>query len=157
MGTQSNDQLDYQPLIQHWDGTSWSVVPSDRSGYFNGVLLGIDGTTDDLYAVGFGQSTTSDVPFVEHWNGTVWTTVFMIPSDGNTDLNSVVALSATNVWAVGGTFGGTNQAPADTTFVVHWDGTNWNKVASPNAGASPIRQPTSRMSRPPSFGNMGRV
>ena len=136
VGTQSNDQLNYYPVIQHWNGTSWSVVTSATSGYGNGVLLGIDGTASDLYAVGFGQSTGFDAPFIEHWNGTAWAPVFMVPSDGNTDLNSVVALSATNVWAVGATFAGTNQAPADTTFVVHWDGSNWNKVASPNAGAA---------------------
>jgi hypothetical protein len=136
VGAQTNDKANYYPLIQHWDGTSWAVVTSALSVYGNGGLLGIDGTANDLWAVGFGQSTGFDATFIEHWNGTAWSTVANPPSGGNTDFNSVVALSPTNVWAVGATFLGTLQAPADTTFIAHWDGGNWSQVASPNAGSA---------------------
>jgi hypothetical protein len=43
----------------------------------------------------------------------------------------VVALSATNVWAVGGT---TND-PFFQTMTEHWNGTQWKVVPSPSPGS----------------------
>src|SRR3989442_4417555 len=46
-----------QPLIEHWDGTSWAIVPSPNTGSEQGNLLsGLAGVTcvsaSDCWAVG---------------------------------------------------------------------------------------------------------
>jgi hypothetical protein len=65
-------------LIEHWNGTAWSVVPSPSPGS-DGNLTGVttSNATNDVWAVG------SDVPaggtqaqtLTLNWNGTAWVTV----------------------------------------------------------------------------------
>jgi hypothetical protein len=43
----------------------------------------------------------------------------------------VAALSANNAWAVGYRGGSRNETPLET-LILHWDGTSWVQVASPN-------------------------
>jgi len=57
-----------------------------------------------------------------------WTAVSNPPTGGNTDLLSVAAVSSTNVWAVGTTYGAGSYLPPDHSFVAHWDGTSWSSV-----------------------------
>src|SRR5258707_2293432 len=45
-------------------------------------------------------------------------------------LNGVTVLSSTNAWAVGSYF----NRLADRTLIVHWNGSVWKGVASPNVG-----------------------
>jgi hypothetical protein len=120
-------------LIEHWNGNAWTRVPSPTprpAGGLSGVAA-ISAT--DAWAVGwtgtgpdFGGTSQT---LIEHWNGNAWTRV---PSPGNvpgvrTVLNAVAAASPHNVWAVGSThLGGANKA-----FIVHWDGTAWNRVLAP--------------------------
>jgi hypothetical protein len=44
----------------------------------------------------------------------------------------VQAVSATNAWAVGSTFDGS----AHRNLVLHWDGSAWTRVSSPDLTAS---------------------
>ena len=48
----------------------------------------------------------------------------------SSSLNSVVALSATDVWAVGNYI--LPATPSSHTLIAHWDGTSWNVVPSPD-------------------------
>src|SRR5262249_5938891 len=57
-----------QPLIEHWDGTSWSVVSSPKlkqDGALNAVTAI---STNNVWAVGFFDNFQGDL--VEHWDGT---------------------------------------------------------------------------------------
>jgi hypothetical protein len=68
-------------LIEHYDGTSWSVVASPNVGpnsiYQSNRLFGITAVSaNDIYA--FGSYFASDgsghqKTLLEHWNGTSWT------------------------------------------------------------------------------------
>jgi hypothetical protein len=104
--------------IQHWDGTSWQTALTRHFGkpneYWYPGLSGVDGTSShDLWVVGDAAAG----PLVEHWDGVAWREVpipfahFAPRYDAKVDssLNGVVALSATDVWAVG--FG-----------IEHWNG-----------------------------------
>ena len=121
---------DERPLVEHWDGTSWSIVdqPADKGRAYS---VGASGP-DDVWVVG-------DLPISEHWDGTTWTdttlelpevtppyrVTLMLPYD-------VVALSAHNAWLIGiydaqnGTGGYERKILAE-----HWDGTAWHVVSVP--------------------------
>jgi hypothetical protein len=120
-------------LIQRWDGTTWSLVPSpDGSGQGSNLLFGVSSTgPDDAWAVGTYQvKNTVFLPLTEHWDGTTWQIVPSPPlSSSYTELNSVFSLSATDVWAVGSYF---NDNAARLTLAQHWDGTSWQVFATPN-------------------------
>src|SRR5262245_9549106 len=64
--------------------------------------------------------------------GLAWRQVSIPLTFGTSKLESVAGLSPTDVWAVGSYANG-----ADTqTLTMHWDGTQWTIVPSPNVGAN---------------------
>ena len=118
----------YQTLIEHWNGTQWSTVPSPAEGRLFGVAAV---SANDAWAVGF--TGTFPGPYqtvIERWNGTQWSLVSS-PNPGSSggQLYSVDAASPTDIWAVG-FFVDSN---ASQTLTMHWDGTAWSVVFSPNA------------------------
>jgi hypothetical protein len=129
---------DYQALIENWNGTAWQNVPSPSLNGGNNVLSAITATSpDDAWAVGSfvpdnGGHLIQDV--IEHWNGVQWSIV-PSPNPGTSSnyLNGIAAVSATNVWAVGEDTNIPDQY--STSMTLHWDGTTWSVVSSPNPGA----------------------
>jgi hypothetical protein len=79
-------------------------------------------------AVGFGVVNGAERTLALRWNGTNWSPVTSPnpPAPGDKELHAVTMISATDAWAVGGTF--TN----DRTITMHWDGSAWKLVPSPN-------------------------
>jgi eukaryotic-like serine/threonine-protein kinase len=115
----SGSSLHPKPLIAHWNGTSWTQVPS--SGLPSGELSAVAATSaSNAWAVG---GTSSGQSLIVHWNGTTWQRV---PSAGAAgSLTKVGASSATNAWAVGSgpSFG--------SMLILHWNGTTWQRMPSP--------------------------
>jgi hypothetical protein len=119
------------PFIEHWDGSSWSIVPGADLGSQGGDLAGIAAVSStDVWAVGQAEDTQTFAltPLVEHWDGSAWSVV-STPSIDSGVLYAVTALSSTNVWAVG------EFAGLPETLIEHWDGTAWSVVPSPNVNA----------------------
>lgn len=119
------------PLIEHWDGTSWTVVPSPRIAGSSTFLQGIAAASaTDVWAVGFTDAST----LIEHWNGSSWT---VVPSPNpfarTSFLHSVAALSPTDAWAVGGGYLN-DDGTSERTLALHWDGTSWSVASTPNEG-----------------------
>jgi hypothetical protein len=148
---------DEQTLIEHWDGTNWTVVASPSGDPEGSFLRGVTSlAADDAWAIGYTVHHDAPTPTVtpttlaaashspapeqplhgfeallEHWDGTAWTIVDG-PDLGVEDshfLLSVAATSPDDIWAVG-YVGDTVQE----TLILHWDGTEWTRVPSPNAG-----------------------
>jgi len=90
------------PLIEHWNGTAWSLVPSGVAGSGEHTLSGVAAASaNDIWAVGYTGETIGAGPFVEHWNGTQWSVV-QAPSLGQGgQLGAVATLASNDVWAVG--------------------------------------------------------
>ncbi len=107
----------FDPLVAHWDGTSWSLVTSPS--FVNGLLLKAISAdaANDVWVVG---GTT-----VLHFDGANWS---RIPSPSKVSLNTVTVLSPGNVWGAG--VGPGLYFPRAT--IEHWDGTTWSVVSSPN-------------------------
>ena len=92
-----------QPLFEHWNGTTWTVVPGPNPGYsFIYSMTAI--ATNDVWAVGAVFDTTHSVYFnlSEHWDGTAWSIVG-VPDNGyvNNFLYGVSATSSINIVTVG--------------------------------------------------------
>lgn len=117
-------------LIEHWDGTRWSVVTSpNTSGSINILEAVAAVSANDVWAVGTGITGSSTTPLIEHWNGIAWS---IVANPGTTvgGLGGVVVVSSNDVWAVG--TGRTGDE--DSTLTLHWNGLAWSLVPSPNVG-----------------------
>ena len=123
-----------QALIEHWNGSQWSIVPSPNPGSDNGLngLAAI--SPNDIWAVGsVGQFGTPTKTLIEHWNGSQWSIV-PSPNPGLThNLFGAVAISKNNVWA-GGSY--ETSGGSFNTLVLHWNGSQWSVVPSPNSGSN---------------------
>jgi hypothetical protein len=126
-----------QPLIEHWNGSNWSVVPGPNpEGKTYVVLNGVDAiSANDIWAVGHSGDPSS-IPLqtlTEHWNGKSWS-IIPSPSPGTYNgniLNAVAAVSSNDVWAVGWYQSGqTGQEGGALTM--HWDGTQWSVIPNPS-------------------------
>ncbi|MBV9258940.1 MAG: hypothetical protein JO215_13080 [Ktedonobacteraceae bacterium] len=131
VGTSMNvPQFTGQPLIEHWDGNKWQVVPgpSAPQNEFNS-LIGVSAVTNnDIWAVGFSMNTTklTDQPLIEHWDGNNWLIVPYPTTIKAGGLSAITALGADDIWAVGSTYSasGTSSKP----LILHWDGNNWQVI-----------------------------
>src|SRR5439155_14222441 len=64
---------------------------------------------------------------IEHWTGSSWRIVPSPNVGQESFLNSIDAISANDVWAVGSTVGRSSAKP----LTLHWNGTSWSVVAVP--------------------------
>jgi len=131
--TSSGGTESLQTLIEHWNGTSWSVVSSPNVGsddVLNGVAV-VSAT--DIWAVGYANNESQTL--IEHWNGTSWSVVSS-PNVGTfkNQLNSVAVVSATDIWAVG--YADSSSSGVLQTLTLHWNGSSWSVVSSPSPGTS---------------------
>jgi hypothetical protein len=78
-----------------------------------------------------GTDARSGRPAILHWDGNALTEVQSPVGAG--ELLGVNAISATDVWAVGGTVPG--DGPGSRTLVRHWNGSQWSVLPSPNPGS----------------------
>ena len=121
-----------QTLIEHWDGSSWTVVPSPSPGTTGNGLASVNAVSpSNIWAVGAFSASAADRTLILHWDGTSWAQV-PSPSPGSSfsELAAVRAVSASDAWAVGdysSAAGGGNK-----TLILHWNGTTWAHVPSPN-------------------------
>lgn len=89
------------PLVEHWDGTAWSLVQAPVLGSLNGVFALSAGET---WVVGSNIGATPN-SVTEHWDGLGWTPVRPPNPNANSALIGVTELSPRDVWAVGATIG----------------------------------------------------
>jgi hypothetical protein len=119
-----------QTLILHWNGTSWTKLPSPNPGGTrnNNDLNGVAATaSNDAWAAG-EFANGSGHPLLLHWDGKKWTAATSPSFRDGDDLKAVGASSRSNVWAVGESFAGDGSRPV----TLHWNGTRWSRVATPN-------------------------
>ncbi len=125
-------------LTEHWDGTSWSVVPSPNPFPTFSFLAGVASVaSNDIWAVGYGAHGDFKTIAI-HWDGNTWSSV-QIPSVANMDsfLTAVSAVSSTDIWAVGFT-DTTSGSHHFSPLAIHWDGVTWMIVPTPVSGGTLI-------------------
>jgi hypothetical protein len=104
-------------LVYHWNGTSWTVIPSPNvaGAVYNFLYAVKQVSANDVWAAGAVEMTTRGPlsTLVEHWNGTSWQIeTTQNPSSGNDQFEGIAAANPPNVWAVGqqGTVGSLVEA-----------------------------------------------
>jgi hypothetical protein len=131
VGYYVSGQFRQRPLIEHFDGGVWSVVPSPSPGALQNILFGVTAISDaDVWAVGARQDANGLWhTLTEHWDGSVWSVVNAVDAGaaGN-HLYAVKAVSSNDVYAVGqqAGIGFPNRA-----LIEHWDGLAWKVLTSP--------------------------
>ncbi len=93
-----------ETLIEHWDGSAWSVVSSPNVGSRLNEFYGLAAvSSSDVWAVGNYDSDGIIETPVEHWDGATWLVVTSPNPSTSQDVHlyGVAAVSANDVWAVG--------------------------------------------------------
>jgi hypothetical protein len=122
-------------FAEHFDGTSWTVVPTPNTGSNFNSFYGAAASGGQAWAVGeYLNGNYQDRALIEHWNGTQWS-IADNPQPGSVRdmFHGASALSPSDVWAVG------TQEGADHVFrtlVEHWDGSSWSAIPAPNPGST---------------------
>ena len=88
----------------------------------------------NCWAVGSYQTGAAQLNEALHWDGTSWSEI-ATPDHGtgpghHSSLTAVACTSARNCWAVGSYARGTAQL----NEALHWDGTSWSRIATPDPG-----------------------
>ncbi len=124
-------------LVMRWNGTGWSKITNPNPGTSYNELFSVSAHSGiDAWAAGdYGSSTGLPHTLVLHWNGTKWSRSFT-PKPTNYTVEAVGDLSPRNVWAVGYYCKSNCNTNSEVigSLVLHWNGTTWSKVASPNPG-----------------------
>jgi hypothetical protein len=135
-----------QGLIEHWDGSTWTVVPStSEPSPGGGFLYGIEClSASDCWASGAVTDDTGQGSglLMERWNGSAWTDVSStvpVPNGtpGGAILSSISCVGPLSCWAVGsyGTFGGGGGSGFQPqAFIEYWNGSSWSIEPSPQVG-----------------------
>jgi hypothetical protein len=124
VGTAAYSNFTSPNMALHWNGHTWSLVPtpSPYTGEgFNRLLSVTCVSPGDCWAVGDDSVSGQAL----HWNGHTWSLV-ATPGAG---LSGVRCISSANCWAVGQGLG---------NAVLHWDGRTWATVAAPVPGTASV-------------------
>jgi hypothetical protein len=126
--TRTAGALAFEPLAEHWNGTSWQIAATAPVTATDNRLhaVAMNGANDG-WAVGEASVFTSTgavtASLIEHWNGTAWSKVASPAAEpAGTRLLADSSTSSSDVWAVGAT---TSTQPV----IEHWNGTAWSVVA----------------------------
>lgn len=127
----------FSTLVEHWDGSSWQIVPSPNfnQGSASNFLYAIAAVSpNDIWAVGYTDTISGPHrfnPLALHWDGTAWTVV-STPTTAGGSLLAAKAFATDDVWAVGEDETQSGHTTTSTTYVLHWDGSSWSVIPSPN-------------------------
>lgn len=102
-----------------WNGTAWTIGGNHKDNNFSAISC-----TGPTNCMAVGAKT-------KQWNGTKWTIVAG-PNSVHGPRGGIAGLSctsATNCYAVGTRI---NNAEANQTWIVHWNGATWTAMSSPS-------------------------
>jgi hypothetical protein len=138
VGQQSGDPI--KTFATHWNGTNWTSVGTPNVGTGNNHLNGVLALApNNVWAVGLstptGAQQSATLTLIEHFDGTGWSVVPSPNVGPNSDFQSnqllgLTANSPDDIWAFGSHL--SPDGLHTLTLVLHWDGTSWTIVPSPD-------------------------
>lgn len=117
-----------ETLVEHWDGSTWTVIASPNPG--KGLLNRLDAVyatgPDNVWAVGSYNNLQDGRlhNLAMHWDGQAWTVES--PKDPPHQVNGLLSVSGSagdDVWAGGYTV---NEKAKTLATLFHWDGNTWS-------------------------------
>ena len=112
-----------EPVALHFDGRRLGKIPMANASRINKVAAL---SPTNVWAV--GQQTQATFSQIQHFDGSQWTVVPSPHATNGEVLNSVKAISANSVFAVGAALGNGNVS---TPLIEHFDGKSWSAVRVP--------------------------
>ena len=91
----------FRTLIMHWNGTTWTRVPSPSPSSDDNLTAVTAVTARSAWAVGYTDVGAYYQTLILRWNGTAWQRVPSPASAGGSQLDGVSAVSVGDAWAVG--------------------------------------------------------
>ena len=137
VGTENEGSDAWHTLLEHWDGTTWNVVAKNphREGISDALTSIAVRSPNDIWAVGESRTaftpSARSIPLLEHWDGSQLSTI-QLPTDYGAGLSGILAVSASDIWAVGHYETESGEPSPSSTLIEHWNGTTWSRVNSPN-------------------------
>jgi hypothetical protein len=126
--------LEFRTLAQHFDGSTWTRVPTPdvETAPAKDLLFDVDAVaTDDVWAAGrsaTAPSNPSGKPLVLHWDGSAWS-IHALPAVSAGSSFSAIAADADSVWAVGEKYN--PQSGYYQPLVMRREGGSWTEIAFP--------------------------
>jgi hypothetical protein len=97
VGSYFINQFDTNTLIEHWNGSRWSIVSSPSPGPTTLLRVAAVVSSTDIWAIG----NNGLLPLVEHWNGAQWSVVSIPTPTAVASFSGIVAIASNDVWVVG--------------------------------------------------------
>ncbi len=132
--------FEFRTLAQHWDGSSWTTVPTPdvETAPAKDLIFDADAAgPNNIWAAGTSATAPGNrtsKPLVLHWNGTRWSLVNLPPTPLGSSF-SAIAADADTVWAAGEKFNplsGYWQA-----FILRRKDGAWTEVPLPGSALKP--------------------
>jgi hypothetical protein len=120
-----------QPLVLHSTGVAWSRIPVPQFTPTMQLRAVRAFSPSNVWVIG-GAGTADTLTL--HWDGTSW---MRIPSPNPDPYSNVLHAAGGLLWAVGQqarSKTSTGVPPGTRTLAMHWDGSRWTTVPTPNVG-----------------------
>lgn len=140
------------PLIEHWNGENWSVlpVPEPANSAYSALTAIAAISANDAWAIGSAfQASRMSAALIEHWDGSKWSIATDPAFQQGGMLTAITAISANDIWVSGGVSAvqGYTGAPQNllaytlpratpTSYFLHWNGSQWQIVSNPGPAAN---------------------
>jgi hypothetical protein len=138
VGFYEKSTTSFRTLVEHWNGSKWSVVPSPNADSGENTLAAVAAVSaSDIWAVGNrhgpgARGGGARKTLVEHWQRGKWRIVPSPspgPAHGDGFLFGLAVSSAHQAWAVG-----TEPSRFSSTLAIRWNGTKWLTAKTANPG-----------------------
>ena len=141
VGQQSSASTPQQTLIESWNGSAWSIVPSPNTSPTHDNLLGGVSCSGQSACVAVGAyfASSSDQTLIEAWNGSAWSIV-PSPNTSPTQVNGLggVSCSLPTACVAVGAYSPSSSGDFSQTLIESWNGSVWSIVPSPNTSPTQI-------------------
>jgi hypothetical protein len=118
---QTSDAYPTRTLVEHWDGSSWSIVSTPNPSSSENRLSAVAAAgPNDVWAVGLAGVGTRSTTLIEHWDGQRWSVVAtpdVTTGTEGAELSAISVVSTQDIWAIGSQPSG--------VLIEHWDGSSW--------------------------------
>ena len=120
------------PLAEQWNGKLWTVQPTPTpTGTPDSTLLGVSCTAATACtAVGYYNSSGTNVPLAERWDGNAWALQPVPNPNPSGVLSAVSCTAATACTAIG------DYIDEGGTLAEQWNGSSWAIQPTPNPTGS---------------------